>query len=311
MSNHWLRLWHDMPTDPKWRTIARVSGQRIGDVIAIYNHLLISASQNLDDRGVTQCNAEDLASALDMETDDIEMVLKAMQGRVLDGNNLTGWERRQPKREDNSSSRVKEHRDREKVKRNVTQRNAPEEIKIREDKDKKERKESKQVAPAGYTPEFLDFWEKYPRRDGSKSEAFKNYQSAITKGFTHAGIISGLEKFRKHVDANKIGQKYIAHASTWLSQCRWESDYDTTKPYLDGKPGGSSTDAASNARDIGESIIAKRQAARLAGDASTAESPSPRRIDTLAIPDLRQPESLRGQSFDDGIPGRDVSGNFR
>ncbi|ENW8560590.1 hypothetical protein ACR6SH_005434, partial [Escherichia coli] len=25
MANAWLRLWHDMPNDPKWRTIARVS----------------------------------------------------------------------------------------------------------------------------------------------------------------------------------------------------------------------------------------------------------------------------------------------
>ncbi|ENT9428360.1 hypothetical protein QSD88_RS19685, partial [Escherichia coli] len=24
MANAWLRLWHDMPNDPKWRTIARV-----------------------------------------------------------------------------------------------------------------------------------------------------------------------------------------------------------------------------------------------------------------------------------------------
>ena len=174
----------------------------------------------------------------------------------------------------------------------------------------KEKKVSKQVPPAGYTPEFLFFWEKYPRRDGSKSEAFKNYQAAIKKGFTHAGIIAGLEKFRIHVDSNKIGQKYIAHASTWLSQCRWESDYDNTKPYLDAKPGGSNSDPASVARDIGESIIAKRQAARLAGDSVAREPASPGRIDTIAIPDLRQPESLRGQGFDDGISGRDVSGGF-
>ena len=25
MANSWLRLWHDMPNDPKWRTIARKS----------------------------------------------------------------------------------------------------------------------------------------------------------------------------------------------------------------------------------------------------------------------------------------------
>ena len=28
MANAWLRLWHDMPNDPKWRTIARVTGYK-------------------------------------------------------------------------------------------------------------------------------------------------------------------------------------------------------------------------------------------------------------------------------------------
>lgn len=120
MSNSWCRLWHDMPNDPKWRTIARVSGQRIGDVIAVFNHLMVSASGNAEKRGVTQCNAEDLATALDVSEDVINSILNAMQGRVLTENYLLGWERRQPKREDNSSARVKEHRGRNAVKRNVT-----------------------------------------------------------------------------------------------------------------------------------------------------------------------------------------------
>ncbi|EEV0545208.1 phage replisome organizer, partial [Escherichia coli] len=47
MANAWLRLWHDMPNDPKWRTIARVSGQPIATVMAVYIHLLVSASRNV------------------------------------------------------------------------------------------------------------------------------------------------------------------------------------------------------------------------------------------------------------------------
>lgn len=43
MANAWLRLWHDMPNDPKWRTIARVSGQPIATVMAVYIHLLVDA----------------------------------------------------------------------------------------------------------------------------------------------------------------------------------------------------------------------------------------------------------------------------
>ena len=41
----WVRLWADMPNDPKWRTIARVSKQKIGDVMAVFVHMMTNASQ--------------------------------------------------------------------------------------------------------------------------------------------------------------------------------------------------------------------------------------------------------------------------
>ena len=99
----WLRLWHDMPNDPKWRTIARISGQPISLVQAMYLHLLVDASRNVT-RGHVTVTKEDIASALDVTDEQIEVVLSAMQGRVLDGNKVTGWEKRQPKREDSGNA---------------------------------------------------------------------------------------------------------------------------------------------------------------------------------------------------------------
>ena len=126
----WLRLWHDMPTDPKWRTIARASGQPLACVIALFNLVMVNASSNADFRGtLSGWVDEDAASALDMEPEAVRAIMDAMQGRVLDGERLAGWERRQPKREDaNGSNRVAEHRKRKAadMKRNVTQCNAPE-----------------------------------------------------------------------------------------------------------------------------------------------------------------------------------------
>ena len=95
----WLRLWHDMPNDPKWRTIARVSSQPIALVQAMYVHLLVDASRNVT-RGHVTVSKEDIASALDVTDEQVEAVFLAMQGRVLDGDKLSGWESRQPKRED-------------------------------------------------------------------------------------------------------------------------------------------------------------------------------------------------------------------
>lgn len=124
MANSWLRLWHDMPTDPKWRTIARVSGQPVALVQAVYIHLLVSASQSVT-RGHADVTIEDLASHFDVTERDIGSVIDAMQGRVLDGNYLTGWERRQPKREDagdsktgakSAAQRKREQRERQRLK---------------------------------------------------------------------------------------------------------------------------------------------------------------------------------------------------
>jgi hypothetical protein len=70
MSNQWLRLWHDMPNDPKWRTISRISGQPIALVISLYVHLLVDASRNVT-RGHVDVTTEDLASALDVTERDI------------------------------------------------------------------------------------------------------------------------------------------------------------------------------------------------------------------------------------------------
>ncbi|WP_265448303.1 DnaT-like ssDNA-binding domain-containing protein [Enterobacter hormaechei] len=156
MANQWLRLWHDMPNDPKWRTIARISGQPIALVQAVYVHLLVSGSQNVT-RGHVDVTNEDLASHFDVTECDIDAVINAMQGRVLDGEYLTGWERRQPKKEDrgndetgakSATQRKREQRERQRIKqqegnesqqchdksRNVT--TDKEEIKRREDINK-------------------------------------------------------------------------------------------------------------------------------------------------------------------------------
>ena len=124
-SNAWVRLWHDMPTDPKWRVIARRAGQRIGDVIAVFNFVMVNASANANERGRTQnLFADDIAAALDMEEADISAILDAMKGKVLckDGY-LLGWEKRQPKREDSSAERAKKWREeRKRTQANATER---------------------------------------------------------------------------------------------------------------------------------------------------------------------------------------------
>lgn len=148
MANEWLRLWHDMPNDPKFKTIARLSKQPISLVLSTYMHMLVDASRNVT-RGHTDVTVEDLASALDVTEDQISAIFDAMEGRLKAGNQLSGWDKRQPKKEDKGSDstgaksateRKREQREREKSNdvtqshdksRNVTLDKDKEEIKIK------------------------------------------------------------------------------------------------------------------------------------------------------------------------------------
>ena len=112
MSNQWFRLWHDMPTDPKWRVISKRSGRPIPEVMSVYLFVLTNASCNDMKRGVTHnLEHDDIAAALDLDAADVTSIIEAMQGKVLDSDVVIGWEKRQPKREDNSTERVRAHRE--------------------------------------------------------------------------------------------------------------------------------------------------------------------------------------------------------
>jgi hypothetical protein len=165
MANPWFRLWTDMVNDPKFRTIARVSKQEISRVISVYVHMMTCAS-NASERGHTEgwCD-EDVATALDIETEDVQAIREAMQGRVLDGDYLTGWEKRQPlrEREDGTAAeRKRQQRAREANQNNVTPSHAtshqekPREEEIRKEEIKpKSKTEATQRAsrlPAGWMP---------------------------------------------------------------------------------------------------------------------------------------------------------------
>lgn len=199
MANQWLRLWHDLPNDPKWRTIARVSKQRIGDVISVYLHVLVDASSNETERGRTQSVCvEDVATALDLDNDQVEAILSAMQGRVMDGDQVSGWSKRQPAREDGSAERAKAWRERKKqqAERERTQANAQE----RQDKDKEEDKEEIPPNP--------------PLQGGDESE-----QPSATKP--------------------KRERKERCTLKTFIDRCRQAgetaiSSYDPLRKYVDG-----------------------------------------------------------------------------
>jgi len=125
----WVRLWIDMPTDPKWRVIAKRAGRPISETLAVFVFMLSNAGErnetqaNASERGVlVNWSDEDVAAALDIETAHVTAIREAMQGKTLDGDKLTGWGKRQPKREDGSSERAKEWRERKRTQANAEKR---------------------------------------------------------------------------------------------------------------------------------------------------------------------------------------------
>jgi len=120
---NWVRLWEDMPNDPKWRVIAKRSGCPIAEVIAVFVHMMANAGANATERGVLEnWSDEDVAAALDMDLQNVVSIRGAMQDKTLDGDRLKGWEKRQPKREDSSAERAKSWRERNRTQPNAQKR---------------------------------------------------------------------------------------------------------------------------------------------------------------------------------------------
>lgn len=125
----WFRSWHGAPTDPKWLGIARKAGVAPGIAVAVAWALMDRASQS-DDRGsIEGYDADGLACFFGCDPEQIVSIVSAMEQKgIIENLRFSNWEKRQPKREDNSAQRVREHRERQKTNRNSyeTRCNAPE-----------------------------------------------------------------------------------------------------------------------------------------------------------------------------------------
>lgn len=111
----WFRSWHGAPTDNKWLVIAKRAGVAPMMVSATFWALLDYASQQ-DERGsVAGFDVETYALWAGVDEADILAVLDAMRakGVISDGDTLAAWDKRQPKREDDSAERVRRHRDKQ------------------------------------------------------------------------------------------------------------------------------------------------------------------------------------------------------
>lgn len=114
----WFRWHHGSVTDPKFGLIAKKSGARLGDVLAVWAFVLESASASEERGTVGPIDAESLEFLLDMQPGSAFRILDAMTQRGLlgAGGVIASWDKRQPKRErpeDSSAARTRAYRDRQ------------------------------------------------------------------------------------------------------------------------------------------------------------------------------------------------------
>lgn len=225
----WFRWHHGTSKDPKWRVISRRSGVSIVTVVSVWATIAENASES-SDRGTLQgWNPEDVAAQYDIEPDQVRAVYDAMQGKVLEGNRLTGWEKRNPKREregDDSTPRVQRYREK---KRLETEGNATKRIDREIDRLEREKEET-QASPSGddvetYSPDFEIFWTAYPRKVG-KGAAWKVWHRLRLSRLLQDRILAAVAEARQSSDWTRDGGQYVPHPATWLSQHRWN---DTLK----------------------------------------------------------------------------------
>lgn len=150
----WFRWHHGSVTDPKFQLIARKSGASLPDVLAVWAYVLEQASANetRGNHGEIDCEAVDCMFGFD--DGQTEAILNVMQSRgLLADGRVSSWDKRQPKREDDTASeRKRRQREREheirmaavvtdEMSRNVTHRHA--EVTHGHDREEESREEKK------------------------------------------------------------------------------------------------------------------------------------------------------------------------
>lgn len=89
----------------------------------------------------------------------------------------------------------------------------------------------KKRKPAGLSPEFVEFWQAYPKRSGnnSRKDAAAKFTAKVKQGHDPGKIVAGAQSYAAWCDATgKTGTEYVKQAAVWLNQELWESDYSRT-----------------------------------------------------------------------------------
>lgn len=222
----WFRWHHGSITDPKFQLVAKKAGARFGDVMTVWAFILENASADQDRGSIVAPDFESVDFLLGADDGTTARILDAMtaRGLIADGR-ISSWEKRQPKREDETSAerkRRQRERDHEiklaelvtnEQSRNVTQCH-----------DRGEERREEENKPSTATPVgFAEFWEAYPKKTGKIAalKAWKKNRPNLSRS------LSAIAMQKETAGWRKDGGQYIPNPATWLNEGRWDDEPTT------------------------------------------------------------------------------------
>lgn len=219
----WFR-WHvGTVTDIKWHVIATRAETSIANVLAVWTCLLEDAAQAEQRGTVESWCAEDIAAYLGLDQPVVNRIWGAMQGKVLDGQQLTGWNKRQPlrEREDYSTERVRRHRvSKDEVvvtppETPVTPRNTQERQETPRVEESRVEEITTTTSRATHSKDTEDFeacWSIYPKRSGGnpRQVAIKSYLARRRAGVPHEELLAGARRYSAYCNTSeKTGTEFV------------------------------------------------------------------------------------------------------
>jgi hypothetical protein len=224
-----------------------VSGESIALVQATYLHLLVTASRNVT-RGHADVTTEDLASALDVTEAQIQSVLNAMEGRVLEKGYLSGWDKRQPKKEDSgddesgaksAAERKRAQREREKLE----QENSPDKGSVTDSHDESRNVTTDKDKDKDKDKE-LNTLVTFPSDEANESEKPKNCPTQKIIDLYHETLpelpkMLVISEARKSLISARWKQNpTMQSVERWKSFFEYVRESDFLMGRIDPKPGG-------------------------------------------------------------------------
>ena len=249
----WFRSYIGTATDTKFRVVAKRSGARLGDILAVWQMLLERAC-GADERGnVVGFDFEGAEALLDLDEGQAQAIYAAMETKdLIHQGRITNWDKRQPKREreDDSTERVRACRERKKQASNTTCDNVtpcnatqhqetPRGEESREEGNLDNTTPPPPMAPVApeapeqpqpkrlpdgiepYSLEFLEFWESYPNQEAQDDAwiewlTLKKARKLPGLAILQAAICIQAESERWQ------DPKFIPSPGAWLRKGRWK-----------------------------------------------------------------------------------------